>query len=251
MKLLNLYSLLAFAAFVVPSHAFCETPAETKAIVTDAERIRSADDAIVKVILTTMTKVDGKDEVSGYDLEIHRGSGKRGFVKFVGPPQEVGRKMLVVGNNYWAKFPDSKKVHRISRKEMIGNSVFQLVDLFQLDVDRDYDLKHTGYEQVENVDCHRVEMAGKSDEAPYAKIQYFIAKKDHFPVIAIFFTASGKRIKTLRTLGRAMLGGVERPASFEMKDDVTDGRSSTWKTLNLAPKKIPDRVFDPEFLVSQ
>jgi hypothetical protein len=241
-------------AFLLASfslNASAETPAETKTIVANAERIRSADDAVVKVELGTATRVDGKDEVSGYDLEIHRGTGKRGYVKFVGPPQEVGRKMLVVGSNYWAKFPDSKKVHRISRKEMIGNSVFQLVDLFQLDVDRDYDLKHTGYEQAEGADCHKVEMTGKSEDAPYARIQYFIAKKDNFPVLAIFFTASGKRIKTLKTLGRSILGGIERPASFEMKDDVTEGRFSTWKTLSLVPKKIPDRVFDPEFLVSQ
>jgi outer membrane lipoprotein-sorting protein len=219
-------------------------------IVSDAEKVRSVEPAEVNVSLSTEAIVSGMKQITTYEMQMHRGIGKKAYVRFLAPSEEVGRQMLVVGDQYWARFPDSARVHRISRKEMIGNSVFQLVDLFQMDIDNDYNVQLAGSESIGGNDCYIIELKAKSDEAPYARVEYFIAKKDHFPIRAKFFSGSGKHLRTLETIGRKKYSGVERPAAFVMTDEVTKGRLSRWTTNQIKQTAISDNVFSKDFLLA-
>jgi hypothetical protein len=219
-------------------------------VVMDAERIRSVEPAEVKVRLETEAQVAGKPQFTNYEMTVQRGKGKKAYVRFTAPSEELGRQMLVIGDQYWARFPDSQKVHKISRKEMIGNSVFQLVDLFQMDVRLDYSAKLIGQENLDGVDCYNIELTAKTDDAAYARVEYLIAKKDHFPMRAKFFSASNKHLRTLATTGRKNFSGVERPEGFVMTDEVTKGRFSRWNTISIKEKSISDSVFSKDYLLS-
>ena len=230
--------------------AFAEVDA--RKIIQDAEARRVIDNVLVNVDLRTiMTGGQERQEIR-YGLIVERGVKRRAIVKFSKPEIERGRRMLVVGSQYWAKFPDSKRVHFISRKEVIGNSVFQLVDLFQMDIEKDYDFKRekSGIPCREKRKCHKIVLKAKHDDAPYAKVEYYIDVINHMPRSADFYGISGKKLKTLKVISTAVLVGQERPKTFEMIDQVTKGRKSVWNTQKMTPQKFPSSYFVKESLLN-
>lgn len=220
------------------------TKNEAKKVLKTAETIRCLDKARLSVDLTT---VSGKQTVA-YDLEILRSTENRALVTFLAPKEEVGRKMLASKNIYWSTFPDSKKVVTVSRKEMIGNSAFALADIFQLDADKDYDPTIVAEETMGGKAVLKLKLKAKHDEAPYASIEYWVEKKDYFPVTAKFYSESGKLLKTMSVEERGKLGGRIRPSKVKMVDAVTKGKYSTWATNSMEGEDLPDSIFNKEYL---
>ncbi len=231
------------------STLFAQADSKTKAkkAVQVAEELRSADQAQLDV---TMNNLDGKVE-SFYLMMVFRASGRRALVEFLGPKAEIGRKLLAVKNSYWSTFPDSKRVHAISRREAIGNSAFALADLFQMDTENDYDPDVVKSETVAGKKCLLLELKAKHSEAPYHRILYHVEEAGFFPVQAQFFGVSGKHLKTMTVEQRAVLNGRLRPKVLKMVDAVTKGKSSVWTTNKITPKTLPDKMFSVQFLSGQ
>ncbi len=131
--LLGLATALAVVLFIhagpAPTLKGKYTPAQAMQILKTAEEIRSPEKCEASVDLKTVS--EGKETV--YDMRLLRSTERRAHVEFLAPPEERGRRMLAKARNYWSTFPDSKRVVAISRKEMIGNSVFAVADIFQID----------------------------------------------------------------------------------------------------------------------
>ncbi|MDA9951154.1 outer membrane lipoprotein-sorting protein [Oligoflexaceae bacterium] len=215
------------------------TEKQASEIVTKAEKIRAVSNAETEVSLRTIArKVD-----SDYVMIVKRGLGKRALVEFIAPPEENGRRLLIVKNKYWAKFPDSRKIHPISRREMLGNSVFGVVDLFQLDVVHEYKASIAGETKTRGHDCYKAVLDARHDEVVYKKVEYYISKKDFYPIKARFYADSGRLLKTLFLTGRKKLAGKTRPHAFTMVDNITKGRKSFWKTLKMKNEEIPNHIF--------
>jgi hypothetical protein len=245
----RMFRIILVNFFMFSTCALAEVDA--RKIIQDAEAKRVIDNVLVNVDLRTIiTSKQGKQEIR-YGLIVERGVQRRAIVKFSKPEIERGRRMLVVGHQYWAKFPDSKRVHLISRKEVIGNSVFQLVDLFQMDIEKDYDFKRekSGIGCHGKRKCHKIVLKAKHDDAPYAKVDYYIDEVNHMPRSADFYGISGKKLKTLKVISTAVLVGQERPETFEMVDQVTKGRKSVWNTQKMTPRKFPSSYFVKESLL--
>jgi hypothetical protein len=211
-----------------------------------AEKIRSLDKAEIGVTLTS--DADGK--TTKYDLQILR-SKNRAYVEFLTPEEERGRKMLAVEHKYYSKFADSKKVVTISPREMLGNSVFAIADLFQLDADKDYDPTIIARETYGGVPCLKLELLKKHDEAPYARIIYIVEEKGYFPVVAQFFSETKKHLKTMTVEKRKKIAGRLRPELLKMKDEVVKDKVSFWLTKTMVGRDIPDQVFTKEYLGSK
>jgi outer membrane lipoprotein-sorting protein len=237
-------TLIIQAAGALPAKKY--TKAQAEAILREAEEIRSLEKAEILVDLKT---VSGKQETT-YDMKILRSTERRAFIDFVGPPEERGRKMLAKGQSYWSTFPDSKRVVAISRREMIGNSAFALADIFQLDAENDYDTEIVGEEKEGATDLLKLELKGKHDEAPYARIEYWVETKGSFPVKARFYSTSGKHLKTMTVESRKEIAGRLRPEVSKMVDEVTVGRVSWWKTRAMTPANVPDQIFSKDYLKS-
>jgi outer membrane lipoprotein-sorting protein len=221
------------------------TKEEAAKVLKLAEEIRCLDKAEVRVDLKTVDA--GRETV--YDMRILRSTEDRAYVEFLAPADERGRKMLAKGKNYWSTFPDSKRVTAISRREMIGNSVFALADLFQLNAETDYDATIVASEKdAAGVELLKLDLKGKHDEVPYNRIEYWVEAKDYFPVKAKFFGVSGKHLKSLDVETRATIAGRVRPEMSKMIDEVVTGRASWWKTKSMVVADPPDSVFTKEYL---
>ncbi len=220
---------------------------DARAIMRRAEEIRAPESSEMKVKLDTTNA--GKS--SSYTMKILASTGRRSYSEFLAPAEERGRRMLALGRNYFSTLPDSKRVVPISRRELIGNSAFAIADLFQIDTEKEYEPKIAGTETIENAPATKLELTAISDDAPYAKIHYYVRPADSFPVMARFYGVSGKLLKTLTVISRRELAGEARPDRLRMDDNVTKGKFSVWNTESMARKNIPDRVFTREYLQSQ
>jgi outer membrane lipoprotein-sorting protein len=212
-----------------------------------AEDIRSPDKAVINADLKT---ISNKKE-SLYDMRILRSTDQRAYLEFLGPPEEIGRRMLAKGRRYWSTFPDSKRIVAISKKEMIGNSVFALADMFQIDADTDYDPTIEDLETIDGKEVLRLELKAKHDDAPYDHITYWVENGSSFPLKAKFYGVSGKHLKTLTVESVGILAGRKRPDITKMKDETVEGHISWWKTKKMLREEIPDNVFTKDFLSSK
>lgn len=215
------------------------TDKEAIDIVSKAEKKRVGDNCELEVSLRTI----GRKQDSTYEMDIIRGQDKKALVLFHEPPEEKGRKLLVIRDRYWAKFPDSRKIHPVSRREMLGNSLFGIVDLFQIDVHEEYKATIKGETKIGKHDVYFAQLDARHEKAVYKKIDYFISTKDNFPIRAKFYAESGRLLKTLVLTGRRKLAGEVRPDRFNMIDNVTRGRRSMWKTRTMKLVDVPDSVF--------
>jgi outer membrane lipoprotein-sorting protein len=156
--------------------------------------------------------------------------------------------MLAKGRNYWSTFPDSKKVVAISRREMIGNSVFSVADMFQIDTEADYTARVVAEENDNGTNTLKLDCTAKTEDAPYHRIEYWVEKNTSFPVRAKFYGTSGKHLKTLFVETRKKLAGRLRPEVVRMEDATVKGKTSWWKTKEMRSASIPDNVFTIEYL---
>lgn len=241
-------TILATAALLdVESLAGELVAADPRAIMRRAEEIRAPGSSEMKVKLDTTNA----SKSSSYTMKVLASTGRRSYSEFLAPAEERGRRMLALGRNYFSTLPDSKRVVPISRRELIGNSAFAVADLFQIDTEKEYEPKIIGTETIDKAPATKLELTAISDDAPYAKIHYYVRPADSFPVKAQFYGVSGKLLKTLTVVSRRELAGETRPDQLRMDDNVTKGKFSVWNTESMAKKKIPDRVFTREYLQSQ
>jgi outer membrane lipoprotein-sorting protein len=232
------------AAASPPAAAHKIDKAEAKSILKRAEEIRCLEKAEVAVELSNL---DGKMKVV-YQLKILNSTQRRAYIEFLAPAEERGRKMLAQGRNYWSTFPDSKRIVTISKREMIGNSAFAMGDIFQLDAEEDYDPETAVRETVDGVPLIMLDLKGKNEDVPYARIKYWVEEKGYFPVRAEFYGLSGKMLKALTVESRKEIGGLVRPEVSRMDDKVTKGHVSFWRTTAMTARDIPDTVFTKDYL---
>lgn len=243
-KLSAAWLTLSTSLLAAPASSFTKQEAET--VLRTAEDIRSLEKAEVLVDLKTL---EAKRETT-YELKILRSTERRAHIEFQAPAEERGRRMLARGMQYWSTFPDSRRVVAISRREMIGNSAFALADIFQLDAENDYNATIVAQEKRGDADLLKLDLKAKRDEAPYARIEYWVEAKGYFPVEARFYGVSGKHLKTMTVESRKEIAGRLRPEISKMVDEAAKGHVSWWKTKAMTPENPPDQVFTKDYLRS-
>lgn len=213
-------------------------------IIKKAESIRTLEQAKSQVSVIT---IDGKSKTK-YEMDVLQGDARKAYLEFTGPKVEVGRRMLAIKTKYWSKFPDSRRVVSISRKEAIGNSAFAIADVFQMDVDEDYTAKILARELVSGKKCYKIELNTNGGDAPYHKIIYFVGEQNFQPVKAEFYAVSGILLKIMTVEKHAKILGVLRPSVLKMVDNVSKGKISWWHTRSSRKSRVRDEVFTKAYL---
>lgn len=221
---------------------FAVSPAEK--IVNEAEKIRSVDQVRSDVEVKSKTG----EQHTNYTMEVLQSTGRRAYLQFTGPEIEVGRRMLAIKTKYWSKFPNSKRIVPISRREAIGNSAFAIADVFQMDTKEDYNVKILSEEIFEKQEAVKLQLDAKHKDAPYFRIVYLVRKKDNYPLRAEFYGSSNQKLKTMTILKSGTLLGRIRPTEIEMVDNVIANRSSVWRTKTMVKTQIPDEVYSQDYL---
>jgi hypothetical protein len=218
--------------------------AKAEKILTDAEKFRAPEQGISYVTLIS----ENKRKTITYQLEVFLGPEKRALVEFKEPVIERGRRMLMQGSQYFAKFRHSKSAVPISRREAVGNSTFALADIFRLELE-DYDVMSMKSVTEGDAKLIKLELKAKNRDVPYDKVLYYVKTEDKLPLKAEFFGISGRHLKSLFIEEKKTYNGVIRASKVRMDDIVQTDRKSWWITKEIEEKKIPQKIFTKDYLV--
>jgi outer membrane lipoprotein-sorting protein len=174
----------------------------------------------------------------------------RGLVRYTDPPKERGSAYLRREETTYVYLPNAEKVVRVGPKQTFGGGDFNNGDIFRLSLTADYIASLAGEETIDGVRCRVLELKARDRSVAYDRVRYLVrADPLSFPVLAEYFTISGKKLKTLRTGDVAVLGGRPRPTRLLMENALEPQASTEIRFLEIDDQpRLDERMFTPQSL---
>jgi len=196
-----------------------------------------------EIILRVYSKVD---EASGQF---------KNLVRYMEPPRDAGKTVLMNGSTMWFYDPASKTSVRISPQQRLLGQASE-GDVVTVNLAKDYSAKLLGDingETLYDADhrpkkCWHVDLSPSNDSAIYGKIEYWVEKETYRPVKGKFYSDSGRLLKIAYYHKYEEQLGSQRPSEIIIIDAVDSKLVTTMNTYGLRAKEIPDSLYQRDFL---
>jgi outer membrane lipoprotein-sorting protein len=176
----------------------------------------------------------------------------RNLVRYVEPPRDAGKMVLLDGRTFWFYDPSSKASVRISAQQrLIGQA--SIGDILTINLAVDYNGTLIGDETIEDAarkqrECWHLDMKAANDTATYNRVEYWIEHGTSYPIKAKFYSDSGRLLKILYYRGfEERLAGV-RPTEAIIIDAVDTSLVTTLKFGDYQVQDIPEAWFQRDYL---
>ncbi|MEC5398664.1 outer membrane lipoprotein-sorting protein [Uliginosibacterium sp. H1] len=176
----------------------------------------------------------------------------RNLIRFVAPARDTGKLMLRNGMDLWFYDPVNRASVRISpQQRLLGQA--SNGDVMTTRLARDYEASLAGRESVKDGegaqrDTLRLKLVAQREDVAYARVDYWVDAVNDRPVMARYYTAEERLLKTayFRKYQEAM--GTLRP----IETVIIDGLDSSWvtvmQTTGHTPREIPDEWLQRDYL---
>lgn len=207
----------------------------------DAQALLARSDAVrnpagsfsARTVLTEFRK--GKQN-SASTLQVYTRPARSGgqydnLVRFVAPARDTGKLMLRNGLDLWFYDPATRASVRISpQQRLLGQA--SNGDVMTTNLARDYKAERAGAETVkdgEGVERQtvRLKLSAERSDVPYLRVDYWIDPADGRPVMARYYTAEERLLKTAYFRKFQPVLGALRP----IETVIIDGLDPDWVTL--------------------
>lgn len=245
-RLLTLAGLDGLAALLislaVPDAAQALTPLE---IVRRADRIRAPGPTFTFEL--TIVTPKGSEQEPDARLAVSVKLPEKGLAKFLFPPADRGKTLLMVGPNLWVYLPTTDRPLRISPQQRLIGEVSH-ADVLRVNFEGDYVPTLIGDDRVEGLLCHLLELRGVVEGVTYHRIRYWVERETFRPVKAEFYTITGLLLKTARYRHYREILGTARPTEIQISDAVRAGALSRMIYSRLRREPLSDEIFHPTYL---
>lgn len=242
--------LLALATVVVP--AFAQTPRD---IIAAADKVRNPGQPFRSTV--TLTEyVSGKpkdaDQLVVYAKEDPATHQFRNVVRYVEPPRDAGKIVLLDGHNLWFYDPSSKASVRISAQQrLIGQAA--IGDVLTINFVADYNGTTLGDETITDAEhqqraCWHLDLKAATDTAVYSRVEYWVEHGSFHPIKAKFYSDSGRLLKILYYRGYGERLGAVRPTEAVIIDAVDSALVTTVGFGDQQFQDIPEAWFQRDYL---
>jgi hypothetical protein len=174
------------------------------------------------------------------------------LVRYVDPPRDAGKMVLLDGSKMWFYDPASKASVRISpQQRLIGEAANG--DVVSVNLARDYKAELLGAESLQDADrksrdCWHLQLVAADDDAVYSRIDYWLERGTYYPVKGKYYADSGRLLKSAYFHNyREELGGM-RPTEVIILDGVDTSLVTTMNFSDYRTQEIPDAWFQRDFL---
>ncbi len=174
------------------------------------------------------------------------------LVRYVDPPRDRGKMVLMNGSAMWFYDSATKASVRISpQQRLLGQA--SNGDVVTTNFARDYKATFAGEEVVKDPEklarnCWKLKLVAADDAAVYSRIEYWVEKGTFRPVKGKFYSDSGRLLKiAYYHKFKEMLGGL-RPSETVIIDAVDTNLVTTMSYENMTAAEIPDAWFQREYL---
>lgn len=181
-------------------------PYETKVTIRDYEKDKTQGPSRIY-----LSKVDPKEGA---------------LVEFLEPSSDLGKKMLMVEDHMWLKFPTSANPVRVSARQKLTGQASN-GDVVSISYVKNYSPKYLAKVREGENELHHIELRAIPGKlVTYETIEYFVDVKTNKPVKAIFKTKSGKVLRTGYYQDFKELEGVSRPTKIVIESALDQGKKT-------------------------
>ena len=223
-------------------------------IVNKSDKVRNPSDSFYQKSFITEFKNAKKIDsmlISIYSKKASSGQFKT-LVKILKPKKDREKLILRDGNSMWMYDPNSKAIAQISpQQRLMGQS--STADVMSANFALDYNLKLKGVETIRGgnkkmVECYKIKMTAKSSDVSYPTVEYWVEKKNFYPIHAKFYSGNGALLKkSYYRKFRKILGAI-RPTEVLIFDGVDTHKATKLSFSGFKEREIPDFWFSKEYL---
>lgn len=220
-------------------------PDKANDIVAKADRVRGPVGNF-KMKIKVISERPGQDKQEIF-LETLVKDRTTSLVKFMNPPREKGKAMLMINDDLWMYIPGSKRTFRISPQQRLMGDVSN-ADVARVNYADDYSatiLKQK--DKAEGKDCIVLELTAKT-KVSYNKIHYWVERGSSKPVKATFFAISGKPLKYAYYRNYKNVAGGSRPTLVHIIDGIKPNWKSNIHYTAISSEKFPANIFQQSAL---
>lgn len=226
----------------------------------DAQALLAASDAIRNpnksfALTTLLIEYRKGKETDRNTLAIYSrpdGGRYRNLIRFVAPIRDAGKLLLKDGNDLWFYDASSKASVRISpQQRLLGQA--SNGDVVTVNLAQDYRAELAGEEDIQdgerkNRHCYKLALKASSEGVTYHRIEMWLDISSKQPVKSLFYTESGRLLKTAYFRHYQMQLGVERPSETV----IIDGLDPSWVTVmrnsDFAWRDVPESWLQRDYL---
>lgn len=190
-------------------------------------------------VMTEVTLYEGDELKSQRLYEVYSGTDRRSLVLFRSEA-EAGQKVLMLDEQFYLFMPNSSRQIRITpMQKLLGDAATG--DISSLRWSEDYRIES---EQAISNERLLLELVADRNGLSYQRVELEVAAESFIPLAATFYLPSGRVAKT---------------ATFEVEDHILIGMTlhdriqtqqrTLVKYLSVEPWDIPERWFNPAFLL--
>lgn len=226
------------------------TPTE---IVQKSDKIRNPSDSFYQKGL--ITEFQNAKKVDSMLISIYSKEDAGQFktiVKILKPKRDKDKLILRNGNSMWMYDPNSKAIAQMSpQQRLMGQS--SSADVMSANFALDYNLTLDGIESIQGgdkkqVECYKISMTAISDDVSYPFVEYWVGKKNFYPIHAKFYSANKMLLKkSYYRKFKEVLGAI-RPTEVLIFDGVDINKATKLSFSETEEKEIPDFWFSKEYL---
>jgi hypothetical protein len=179
----------------------------------------------------------------------------KNLVRYMEPPRDLDKKVLMNGTTMWFYDPASKSTVRISPQQRLVGQASE-GDVLTVNLAKDYLAEHVGEsdgEMLSDADresrkCWHMELTPNNESAIYGKVEYWVEKDTCRPVKGKFYSDSGRLLKIAYYHRYQEQLGTFRPAEIILIDAVNKNLVTTINSSGHQAMEIPESWYQPEFL---
>ncbi len=165
------------------------------------------------------------------------------LIKVLGPKKNIGRNMLMIGENMWVYVPNIRRSVRVSlNQKLTGEAANGDISRMRWAGDYNYKIEKKSPKEWE------LFLEAKKTGLTYSKIKVWVDAKDKKPLKAEFLTLSGKVIKTATYQDYQTTLGMARPRKIHIVDNLKKDQFSDILIEKMENKNFPDSMFNEKSL---
>lgn len=169
------------------------------------------------------------------------------FLKYIYPPIDKGKVLLMVDDNVWFYHKKISKPLRLSQRQRLLGNVSN-ADVARANFSFDYSPKIQGRKNIKKQNALVLELNAKHKKVAYSKIILYLSPDTYKPIQGEFYAFSGKLLKTSTYTQFHKVGNSLKIKQMEIVDAVLKGTKTTINYSEYKLKSLPDHYFNPDFL---
>ncbi len=237
-------SLLFVSLLWIPYFASAEGP-DSEQLIRNADSFRGYPGQSFKFTLQVTSIIHGEAKHTKRMSVFVRGEAS--LVRFDAPARDKGKAMLFKDRALWFHVPKTRKLIRIAPlQRLLGNA--SNGDVAGTRFSGDYRARIVAKDIIDGEPCHLMELKAVDRKVTYARLRYWISRKDHRPLKSEHYAVSGKLLKVVHYQKYMETPDGPKLARLLIFNPLREGHRTIMDYSQWEPIDLPSAMFQKTYL---